>query len=1462
MGLLHKLLGLGRHEADALRVDPPHKKLRRQRACRFEQFEPRIAMAADLHVGSVYYEPASGDDALPNIIEFTFAGGALGTQLTQIIIDGDKDGKGRSSGDIFFDTASGGLGSFKSNPFKVVSHDGFEVLNTEVVDGGMRMVINLSGFDAGEKLVISIDVDESQFVDGSEIDTNSVVEGGEFQRSHFLTTFQAPHYYDINTTVQFWDEYNQNFANVAASTGTQLGLPPDRYSPSIDLSDFTAGAVAKAVQVPLPSSISGVVFVDQNLNNAKDGGENGLGNVSLTLLVLNGATYISTGKNTLTNSQGEYKFDELLPGTYRIVETQPNGYFSVGAKPGTVNGSPRGTVATVDILTGIQLLGGEDSIRNDFAEALPNSISGYVHADRDGDCVFDADEPPIAGVVMHLLNAQGQTIATTTTNAQGFYKFDNLAPGAYGVFEEQPAGYLNDDYHVGSAGGIKTTIDTIANIVLTSGVHGVHYDYCELEPVSISGRVHVNTTGDCADPANPPLAGVTIELLDGTGSVISTTVTGTDGYYKFDALPPGTYTVHEIQPAGYYNGATFVGSEGGTKGVDVVSNIVLTAGIDAVGYDFCELLPVSIGGKVHVNTTGDCADPENPPLAGVIIELLNSAGTVIDTRVTAADGTYLFENLAPGTYSVHEVQPEGYFSGATFVGSAGGTKSNDLVTEIVLTSGTNAVNYDFCEIPPAELCGWVYVDTNNNGLKDAGEVGIGGVTLTLKDADGNPTGITAITDTDGHYCFEGLRPGTYTVGEIQPAGYLDGLDTPGTEGGVAQNPGDMIMGIVLKPGVHAEEYNFGELLPASISGRVHVNTQGDCADPGNPPLAGVTVELLNQSGAVIATTVTNANGMYHFNNLAPGTYSVREIQPKGYFNGATFVGSEGGVKGSDLVTEITLSAGDNGVDYDFCELPPGAISGYVFQDGPPITLADTSQTIYVPDYRDGVLTPDDTRIPGVTLLLRDGVTGAPILGSVTLAGIYTANQPIPTTPDHTGYNEFIGRPPGSYSAYEIAPGGYIRGIDTAGSLGGIVLSAWTVVDQSVLDQLQGELPSDAILQIVMPSGKSSTDNNFSVVLTAPEVQVFVIPVSIEPPPPLALPFIPPETPFIAPPPPLQPFLYLPPLTRAGGQLYTWHLSVVDAGLPRTLMQDGAQFELTSTRNSEQIAWRRTDMVDAEWTIMTDVNDPDSVRKLRFGMRGGTPVTGDFNGDGTYEVAIFKDGRWYIDLNDNGEWDEGDLWAKLGHRYDLPVTGDWDGDGKTDIGIYGPAWLRDPRAIAHEPGMPDPDNENSQVQKNIPRTPERTTSGRREMKLTAKGRTREDVIDHVFLYGTPGDLPVVGDWNGDGIDTIAVFRDGRWHRDIDGDGKWTNSDVRDGFGQKGDKPVVGDFNGDGIDELGVFRDGTWYIDTNGNGVIDAEDTVFELGRAGDKPVVGDWDGNGTSDPGVFHDPGPAVRTVRK
>ena len=79
-----------------------------------------------------------------------------------------------------------------------------------------------------------------------------------------------------------------------------------------------------------------------------------------------------------------------MPGTYQVVETQPDGYLSVGDTPGTVDGQTRGVVTTVDILSSINLDGGDDSIHNDFAEMQPASISGYVYVDANNNGVFDA----------------------------------------------------------------------------------------------------------------------------------------------------------------------------------------------------------------------------------------------------------------------------------------------------------------------------------------------------------------------------------------------------------------------------------------------------------------------------------------------------------------------------------------------------------------------------------------------------------------------------------------------------------------------------------------------------------------------------------------------------------------------------------------------------------------------------------------------------------------------------------------------------------------------------------------------------------------------------------------------------------------------------------------------------------------------------------------------------------------
>jgi len=254
------------------------------------------------------------------------------------------------------------------------------------------------------------------------------------------------------------------------------------------------------------------------------------------------------------------------------------------------------------------------------------------------------------------------------------------------------------------------------------------------------------------------------------------------------------------------------------------------------------------------------------------------------------------------------------------------------------------------------------------------------------------------------------------------------------------------------------------------------------------------------------------------------------------------------------------------------------------------------------------------------------------------------------------------------------------------------------------------------------------------------------------------------------------------------------------------------------------------------------------------------LMGDFNGDGYDELALFLDGEWFIDINGNGRWDEQDIWMKLGTKQDQPVVGDWDGDGKDDIGVFGRKWQGDERALATEPGLPDPENfVKAKRPKNVPRVKNETPEQPRIMQPARDGRPRADVIDHVFRLGGSKDFAVSGDFNGDGIASIGTFRNGRWNLDTTGNGK---PDKTIELGTNGDLPLVGDFNGDGIDELAIVRGNMVLVDSNANGQIDATDQVFQLESTEGTVIVGDFNGDGQDTPALYQSPDQRALQARR
>jgi hypothetical protein len=123
-------------------------------------------------------------------------------------------------------------------------------------------------------------------------------------------------------------------------------------------------------------------------------------------------------------------------------------------------------------------------------------------------------------------------------------------------------------------------------------------------------------------------------------------------------------------------------------------------------------------------------------------------------------------------------------------------------------------------------------------------------------------------------------------------------------------------------------------------------------------------------------------------------------------------------------------------------------------------------------------------------------------------------------------------------------------------------------------------------------------------------------------------------------------------------------------------------------------------------------------------------------------------------------------------------------------------------------------------------------------------------DVSFFYGNPGDVPLAGDWDGDGCDTVSLYRlsEGRMYiRNELGTGV---ADYSYFFGNPGDVPFVGDFDGDGVDTVGLHRESTglvYFRNSHTSGVADAQ---FVYGDPGDVIMAGDWNGNGIDTVAVY------------
>ena len=483
---------------------------------------------------------------------------------------------------------------------------------------------------------------------------------------------------------------------------------------------------------------------------------------------------------------------------------------------------------------------------------------------------------------------------------------------------------------------------------------------------------------------------------DHLGNSVNITVqTLADGSYLFDNLRPGNYTITQDPggsslPAGYLDGVDTVGSAGGVDTVnDVFSSISLPAGSETSGtaYNFAEIQDASLSGSVYHDASNDGTfQGIESGISGVPVRLTgrDDLNQLVDITVnTSATGAFTFTGLRPSDasgYTMTQVaNPSGYFDGIDTDGSLtnGDASTNGVISSINVVPGDDGISYNFGEVLPSTLSGYVYHDSDNDGDRSDESAGNGiqnsRITLTGTDDLGNTVNLFVDTDANGYYEFTNLRPSNatgYTLTQtVLPAGFIDGQDTLGTPGGVAAN--NVFSGIVVTSGTSGANNNFGELIPASLSGTVFNDHDNDGAyEPGDGEtgIRDVSVRLTGTDdlgNPVDVTVSTAADGTYSFTGLRPSNasgYTITETQPSAYNDGTDSDGSlsngiavNGTAPNDDTIISINVVSGNTGTGYNFGEVG-SSISG----------------TVFVDDNRDGDLDGGETvRISGVTVELFD-----------------------------------------------------------------------------------------------------------------------------------------------------------------------------------------------------------------------------------------------------------------------------------------------------------------------------------------------------------------------------------------------------------------------------------------------------------------------------------------------------------
>ena len=788
-------------------------------------------------------------------------------------------------------------------------------------------------------------------------------------------------------------DYSFTAANAAPGTETDSEVDPvSGVTIAYDLEEgenlrgINAGYILDAPVGSESASISGFVWFDANIDGLIDITETGLPNVKVYLRDQDSILITET----VTDLDGLYDFSNLSAGQYILNFDLLDGFVFTTAKAavGTETDSDAresdGFTRLYSLGVNQQLTGINAGFKIDTpVDEAQASIEGLTWLDENGNGLIGVSEVGIPNVRVFLRDQDSLLITETLTDSEGRYRFSGLEDGLYYLnFEEQEGRVFTVakaavgtiwDSDVRESDGFTRLYSLEVGQELIGINAGYISDSVESQKSSISGLVWFDEDEDgLVGTTEEGIAEVKVYLRDQDSLLITETMTDPFGGYIFTGLERGQYILNfdEIDGFVYTTAKAAVGTEtdsdvresdGFTRLYDLNIAHQLT-GING-GYKLIDVTPEPepgtdlINGIVWEDINGNgILDPQEQGTPNLRVRLLSEDDDILESSFTDADGRYTFENLASDNYKIDFFLPLDVELTEAGVGSDESIDSDlvsGLTTEVIALPGTEGQDVNAGYYFPVSITGQVWLDINSDGIQDDDEPGTNNFLINLFNDSGefidrSFTNFNSIGE-QGHYGFNGLRPGIYYV-QVQgqqgvsysPAFQADSTldsDITGDNGaGTTQN-------FNLLSGESAEDIDIGLILePSTIGDLLWIDQNGNgVQDDGEQGLNDIVVELYNNEGIKVNETITGTiegeDGRYLFVDMYPTEYYVQFILGDDY----VVTGSDlGGVdsKDSDInnsngfgsTSIFLLSPGEADLDIDGGVFLKSSIGNRVWHD--------------------------------------------------------------------------------------------------------------------------------------------------------------------------------------------------------------------------------------------------------------------------------------------------------------------------------------------------------------------------------------------------------------------------------------------------------------------------------------------------------------------------------------------------